>query len=236
METTTGHRAGTWTCPGCQSPYPQDDPALIAAHVRDCDHVDGAGQPLDVTIKFSVVNWYIAKIRSDRLAAATGGLPFRALPGPVEDGFDDEATEQAVTALLESLAEAEGPASADGLEIGDVYDARLDRPRPPSGQCEFCHAADAPLAAVLAADPDQVVCEACHADPRLPTVSLAAVSDSRPAYVLTRGDLARIAGREVTGHEAARIAKAIGNSTAPDAIGDAVWQVCGSPAEPEEDL
>jgi hypothetical protein len=97
------------------------------------------------------------------------------------------------------------------------------------GQCEFCHAADVALVAVLSADPDQAVCEACNADPRLPTVSLATVSDDRPVYVVSRGDLARMAGRAVTDGEAARIAKAIDNSTAMEAIGDAVWQVCGVP-------
>jgi hypothetical protein len=87
---------------------------------------------------------------------------------------------------------------------------------------------------VLSADPDEVVCGACHADPRLPTVSLEAVTDSRPAYVVSRGDPARIAGRAVTDSEAERIAKAIDNSTVPEGIGEAVLQVCGYPAELNE--
>lgn len=101
------------------------------------------------------------------------------------------------------------------------------------GQCGFCRAADVVLAAVLSADPDQEVCEPCHADPRVPTVSRAVVGDDRPAYVVSRGDLARDAGREVTDSEVDRILAAIDNGTAPEAISDAVWQVCGSPAEPE---
>lgn len=226
----------TWTCPGCAKSCSDDDPKAIVGHVSECDYVDGAGQPIDLNVKFSVVHYYIAAVRSGKLAEVTGGLPFRDLHGRVEDGFEDEDTEEAVAGFLSSLAEAQGPAEADGFEISRVYDARLDRPGGPlgRGQCEFCHAADAALVAVLSADPDQAVCEACHADPRLPTVSLAAVSDSRPVYVVSRGDLARIAGREVTDGEAARIARAIGNSTASEAIGEAVVQVCGYPAEPGE--
>jgi hypothetical protein len=123
-------------------------------------------------------------------------------------------------------------AEARYLMDGDT-EVTVEPPAARRGQCEVCHAADVELAAVLSADPDQQVCEACHADPRLPTVSLAAVNDDRPAYVVSRGDLARIAGREVTDSEVARILKAIDYSTAMAAIGDAVWQVCGSPAEPE---
>lgn len=243
----------TWTCPGCTRPYSEDDPKAIVRHVSGCDYVDGAGQPADLHVKFSVVHYYLAAVRSDTLAGVTGGLPFPALLGRVEDGFEDEDTEDAVAAFLNTLTEDVSPAGADGFEISDVYDARRDRPPskaagagaaregtaavPPGsgrGQCESCHATDVALEAVLSADPDQVVCGACHADRHLATVSLAAVNDSRPVYVLSRGDLARIAGREVTGRDAARIAKAIGNSTVSEAIADAVWQVCGYPAEPDE--
>jgi hypothetical protein len=243
----------TWTCPGCAKPYPEDDPKAIIRHVSECDYVDGAGQPIDVHLKFSVVHWYITAVRSDTLAEVTGGLPFPALLGRVEDGFEDEDTEDAVAEFLNTLTEDAGPAEADGFEISDVYDARRDQmpsraagagtaregtaavpPGSGRGQCEFCHTADVPLEAVLSADPDQAVCGTCHADPRLATLSLAAVNDSRPVYVLSRGDLARIAGQEVTDRDAARIAKAIDNSTVSEALADAVWQVCGYLAEPDE--
>lgn len=243
----------TWICPGCTKPYSEDDPKAIVRHVSECDYVDGAGQPIDVHVKFSVVHWYITAVRSDELAEVTGGLPFRALLGRVEDGFEDEGTEDAVAGFLHTLTEDAGPAEADGFEISDVYDARRDRPHsktasagaaregaaavPPGsgrGQCAVCRTADVALEAVLSADPDQVVCGTCHADPRLATVSLAAVNDSRPVYVLSRGDLVRIAGQEVTDRDAARIAKAIDNSTVSEAIADAVWQVCGYQAERDE--
>ena len=177
----------TWACPGCTKPYPEDDPKAVVRHVSECEYVDGAGQPIDLAVKFSVVHWYIAAVRSDNLAEVTGGLPFADLRGRVEDGFEDEDTEEAVAEFLDSLAEAVGPAESDGFEISDVYDARRDRlpSRSPGadatreiaggrcGQCEFCRATGVALEAVLAADPDQAVCGACHADPRLPTVSLA---------------------------------------------------------------
>ena len=115
---------------------------------------------------------------------------------------------------------------------GDT-EVTVESPAARRGYCEFCHAADVELAAVLSADPDQEVCEACHANPRVPTISHAVVSDDRPAYVVSRGDLARIAGREVNDSEVARILKTIENSTAMEAIGEAARQVCGSPPEPE---
>lgn len=105
----------------------------------------------------------------------------------------------------------------------------------PHGICEVCRDRGVPLMAVLSADPDQAVCESCHTDPRLPTVSLAVVNDSRPVYVVSRGDLARIAGREATDEEARRTARAIEHSTAKDAVGDAVFQVCGYPSGAEDE-
>jgi hypothetical protein len=134
--------------------------------------------------------------------------------------------------------DAEGRYLTDGVETGSRLDGDSEVTVEPAavrrGQCEFCHAIDMVLEAVLSGDPDQVVCAACHADPRVPTVSLAVVTDSRPAYVVSRGDLARIAGREVTDGEAKRIVKAIDNGAASEAIGEAVWQVCGPPAEPDQ--
>jgi hypothetical protein len=46
------------------------------------------------------------------------------------------------------------------------------------GRCEFCGRTDEgrsiPLVARLVADPDQLVCEVCHADERIPTKALCA--------------------------------------------------------------
>jgi hypothetical protein len=104
------------------------------------------------------------------------------------------------------------------------------------GQCEFCTARDVALTAALSGDPDQLVCAACHADEQVPTVALSVLADDRPAWTVTRGDLARLAGRALTDAELAPVVKAIGNSTAFEAIADAVIQVCGyPPAADDED-
>lgn len=139
----------------------------------------------------------------------------------------------------DSPEDAEKRYLTDGKETGSYLDGDTEVTVHPAvltthGQCAVCQAADAALAGVLAADPDQAVCEACHANRRLPTVSLAAVSDTRPVYVVSRGDLARLAGRELADSEVARVVKAIDNSTAFHAIGDAVGQVCGYPDELDE--
>jgi hypothetical protein len=172
----------------------------------------------------------------DLQAAARAAIPALVLLGDfIGNTFDGKVGIPAfdrcgvILALREALAKAEVGLLASTLAEGTIRKPARPGREALRGQCEFCHAADVNLAAVLSADPDQVVCEACHADPRLPTVSLAAVNDGRPVYVVSRGDLARLAGREVTDSEAARIARAIGNSTASEAIGDAVWQVCGPP-------
>jgi hypothetical protein len=116
--------AGFWACPGCGATHSGDDPDLVTGHVQQCDYVDGAGQPVELTVKFSSVNWYIARIRSDRLAAVTGGRRFAALRGPVGGDDDDSGLEE----LLAELADDAGPAMADGFEVGDVYPAAQDRP------------------------------------------------------------------------------------------------------------
>lgn len=105
-----------------------------------------------------------------------------------------------------------------------------------STTCEWCEE-PAEIVAVLGSDNDTRLCARCHADPRVPTISLAALADQTPVYVVTRADLARMAWRDVTDEEAARIAEAIGHSTAGEAVGDAVFAVCGSPPglDPEED-
>jgi hypothetical protein len=118
----------TWTCGGCRTTYSADDRDRIAGHPGNCDYDDGAGQPIDLTIKFSLVGWHIAVVRYDRLARVTGGLPFTALRGPVEDGFPDENTEDRVTDFLTALAALTGASETDGFEIHDVYLAERDLP------------------------------------------------------------------------------------------------------------
>lgn len=44
-----------------------------------------------------------------------------------------------------------------------------------------------------------------------------------------------MAGREITDEEAARIAKAIEYSTVGECVSEAVFQVCGMPADNDED-
>jgi hypothetical protein len=117
----------TWACPGCGATCDDNQPDQITGHVQACDYVDGTGQPPDLTVKFSATAWYITTVRAGQLAAATGGLPFTAVRGPVEDGFADEDTEDRVTEFLASLSEG-GPAEMDGWEIGDICPARLDGP------------------------------------------------------------------------------------------------------------
>jgi hypothetical protein len=98
-----------WTCPGCTRPCSEDDPEAIVRHVSECDYADGAGQPADLHVKFSVVRCYLTAVRSGKLAGVTGGLPFRALRGRAGDRFGDEGTEDTVAGFLDSLAEAAGP-------------------------------------------------------------------------------------------------------------------------------
>lgn len=118
-----------WTCAGCASSYSDDNPDVIVRHVNDCDYVDGAGRPVVLLVKFSGRGHYMARVRSDELAEVTGGLPFRALRGPVEDGYPDEDAADRITGFLSSLTEAAGPAEVARFEISDVYDARLDQSR-----------------------------------------------------------------------------------------------------------
>jgi len=119
--------ASYWTCQGCGTTHSTADPDMITGHVGDCDYVDGAGQPVDLTIKFSAVHWYITRVRSDRLAQVTGGRPFTELRGPVDDDDDSDLEE-----FLSEQADEAGSAMADGFEVGDVYPATLDE-RPGSG-------------------------------------------------------------------------------------------------------
>jgi hypothetical protein len=35
-----------WSCPGCGATIDASQPDLVTDHVRDCDRVDGAGQPI----------------------------------------------------------------------------------------------------------------------------------------------------------------------------------------------
>lgn len=56
--------------------------------------------------------------------------------------------------------------------------------------------------------------------------------DSEILWAYHREQADEAAGRRITDEEAARISKAIGYSTAPDAAGEVVFQVC-SAEEPE---
>jgi predicted CXXCH cytochrome family protein len=219
--------------------YDPQDPDSVRRYLQDADNFDGG----DWYPWHSEFSEHARRIDADN--AEISSVIIEGAAHPQAEGVAVKYTVYAKRPeVIVYAIEAGSPEEAgeryltDGEETGSYLDGdtevTVEPAAVPRGQCEFCHAADAALTAVLAADPDQAVCGACHADPRLPTVSLAAVSDSRPVYVVSRGDLARIAGREVTDTEAARIAGAIGNSTASEAIGDAVVQVCGYPAEPDE--
>lgn len=54
-------------------------------------------------------------------------------------------------------------------------------------------------------------------------------------YSVTREMAEEMAGREITDEEAARIAKAIEYSTVGECVSEAVFQVCGMPADNDED-
>lgn len=103
------------------------------------------------------------------------------------------------------------------------------------GDCGWCDAI-AEMVAALGSDTDTQVCAACHANPAIPTVSLAALADETPVYVITRGDLAEMAWRDVTDEEAKIIGGAIVDSNVRRSIADVVSAVCGPhPAFAEED-
>lgn len=103
------------------------------------------------------------------------------------------------------------------------------------GDCGWCDAV-AEMVAALGSDNDTQVCAACHANPGIPTVSLDALADETPVYVITRGDLAEMAWRDVTDQEAKIISGAIVDSGVRRSVSDIVAGVCGPhPAFAEED-
>jgi hypothetical protein len=122
----------TWTCGGCGTSYSADDDAdMNTGHPGTCDYADGAGQPISVIVKFSAVGWYHVRVPSDQLAQVTGGLPFTALRGTVEDGaWPDDDTEDGVTDFLTGLTVTAGASGMDGFEISDVYPAARDESGP----------------------------------------------------------------------------------------------------------
>lgn len=79
----------------------------------------------------------------------------------------------------------------------------------------------------MSADPGREVCEACQMDPDLATFPLQALADDREVWIVTRGDLAWLAGREVTDGEAAALAAVIGDTTA-GTVARLVASVCGA--------
>jgi hypothetical protein len=99
-------------------------------------------------------------------------------------------------------------------------------PRYEVGDCGWCEHV-AVLVAALGSDTDTYVCAKCHDDPRIPTVSLVALRDETPVYVITRGDLTEMAWRDVTGQEASVIAGAIVDSGVRRSVSDVVNAVCG---------
>lgn len=105
-------------------------------------------------------------------------------------------------------------------DLIDLY-GYLTRP----GQCAHCCSVDVPLTAAMSADPGLEVCEACAMDPDLATFPLSALADDREVFTLTRGDMAWLAGREVTDCEAAALAAAIGDTTA-GTVAELVQAVC----------
>jgi hypothetical protein len=103
------------------------------------------------------------------------------------------------------------------------------------GTCARCGTLDRDLPGVLSADPEAGVCAACHADPLVPTFPLTALFDERPVYVLARGDVARLAGCELSDEEISRISSSIEFSTVPDAVRDAVVMVIDLPGDEDEE-
>jgi hypothetical protein len=73
--------------------------------------------------------------------------------------------------------------------------------------CESCLTSGVPLVARLDADPDQLACQPCHDDPRVPTTALAVGplgrEESRAALL---GDMAPKVTDQVTADMAASIA------------------------------
>jgi hypothetical protein len=110
-------------------------------------------------------------------------------------------------------------------EAGELVELYEYVTRP--GQCANCGQVDAHLVAAMRSDPGLEVCEACELDPDVRTFPLAALADDREVWTVTRGDLAWLAGREVTDGEASRLAAVIGDRTA-HAVAEAVAAVCGS--------
>jgi hypothetical protein len=109
-------------------------------------------------------------------------------------------------------------------EAGGLVDLYQQVTRP--GQCALCGSEDVALVAALSADPGLEVCAACGLDPDVATFPLSALADDREVWVVTRGDVVWLAGRELTDCEAARVAAAICDATAA-AVACAVAVVCG---------
>lgn len=187
-------------------------------------------------------------LRTREEAGLIAGTGLDAATGP----FSPDAITR-IRGLHEALAKARqaltGDSDTAGYEalyglgeaaaafIGSYLDGRHGvtvEPAAQSGQCAACRRAGVALAAALA-DGDgcgRLVCADCHLNPRVPTVSLAALGDCRPVYVLARGDITRLAGHEVTDEEAERVKNAL---ALQEAVNSAVEQVCGFPEEYDPD-
>jgi hypothetical protein len=90
----------------------------------------------------------------------------------VIESFDDVITAMQFTAgTLTDSTDAVQPGQ-DGELLDSAGDPIGNWVIREEHQCEFCGSKHLPIVAKLQADPDQMVCSACHLDPRVPTVAL----------------------------------------------------------------
>jgi hypothetical protein len=101
---------------------------------------------------------------------------------------------------------------------------------PQAGRCAACGTGDVLLTGALADDTDLYVCQVCHDNPELLTVALEALWDDRAVYTITRGDLVRSAGRELTEDEISEVTGQMENSeSVREGVDESVYRVLGSP-------
>lgn len=115
-----------WACPGCGHTYSDNNPDMITEHVQRCDYVDGAGNPVKMTVKWSSVHWYLAEIDVTELAEAHGLPlpPVAKLLGELDDG---DPVAEYLTELEEESDQAVF-AFSDKVDISAIYPASRDHP------------------------------------------------------------------------------------------------------------
>jgi hypothetical protein len=105
-------------CKGCGK-----DIAFLPGHTRDCEYTDDAGNPVELTVKWSTTRWHIATTTPAELLRLHGGhVP------PVEDllgGLEDDDPLAEYLTRLEAHA-SHKVAMTDGYDIGDIYAASRD--------------------------------------------------------------------------------------------------------------